>query len=292
MTERRVHFEGWRAKVKAYLPGKNSAEAKRGSDELTAEDRMLRDLFYFSFKVSQGSLAAQRNIFRWLSAHDYLNDIPVPRAIPSYIKNIQPPRRHDKIPSDVSDAKNVYNDLRKISIGKEVAYDDDEDRTVPLVARIAENTISRDVDYQYKGRPRRVYDAPVKADSPQDPRASFLRRYVIQGKPSGTEAYDNLHKEMRVWLIAAIAQNTLSKVAGEDFRTLVTSWEKYHPGEQFLSEDVYQEIALARERSMPHNPVVKQEPEVGASTNERISEAESEHEVFGKLAIEEKGKAK
>lgn len=232
-------------------------EAKVGipikeSENLTAEQQQLKQLFYLSYYFSQGRPFTQERLFDWLIATGHLPLGEITQSIPDFITKTAPPPVH--IPKDVSetgsDLVEVWGKLvDKTNTGVNLRKKESPQK---LVEKIALCMIGTDIDYQYTGRPLRDTKASFEPDSNPDPYKSFFRRYSVNLQSTGTEAFDSLFREM-----ARLTQRQKPLSPGKEIiysepedleeivdrlglkqsiATLWYKWEQHHPGQSFFPQ--------------------------------------------------------
>jgi hypothetical protein len=65
--------------------------------KLTEEEQRAKDLFFQSFRFSQGEEEIQDDILKWLVAKGYFDTIEIPEETPDYIKEIAVPAKHKSL---------------------------------------------------------------------------------------------------------------------------------------------------------------------------------------------------
>lgn len=63
-------------------------------NELTEQQKRAKDLFFQSFRFSQGELFLQEKILKWLVAKGSFDEIDVPEEPPVYIQDMLVPKKH------------------------------------------------------------------------------------------------------------------------------------------------------------------------------------------------------
>jgi hypothetical protein len=165
---------------------------------LTEQERKAKDLFFQSFRFSQGTVYLQEDIFLWLVAKGYYDDIEVPENVPSYIQEgMVVPKKHAPITQDADKTKALTEGWERLYAAKESKQSLDADE---LLEPILEGLLAKDSDYQEIGRPNRPYSEQVTPDSNNDPHASFVRRHILNAHPTGNDAFDELFRSLALHL--------------------------------------------------------------------------------------------
>lgn len=277
MVEKRKRFGKLQEKLRAVtgITTESTRPDTSASRERPNDADLIKSYFYNSFRLSQGNPSTQDHIFGWLASHGYLENIDIPRKLPPYIIKMPIPTRHEDL-----NRLGPLNDIRLMYIhfidSKDIKSPTTEVKgigMVPFEELIVKETIERDFIYQHKKRPGRDAATDVKPDSVNDPHASFLRKYVINGETmGGIAAYDDLLAHMQQSLVASIAEQKFSPDIQGCFDELVERWEINHPGISFFPLDFVNKIERFK--------LAQSEPEVGKSTQTSILEQEAGAVVF------------
>lgn len=94
---------------------------------------------------------------------------------------------------------------------------------IPIVGpeSIMFEMVDRDLKYVRSGR-------PLSEASAGDKHSSFIRDYVVFGRPTGMKVYDDLFDKMKPTL--------KENLEDHDIKMLVKEWETKHPGQTFFPE--------------------------------------------------------
>lgn len=220
-------------------------ETELTTEEL--EDMLVRD-FYLSFRFSQGNIGNQGDILA--AVIDYysrkrnvpatsIRDVIASEEFKLKIERIIPPNRHRITRKDtkVDSLKKAY-----LSFKKEV--DDTVIRTYQLddhsyTSLVESHMVISDLDYQDKPRPRPQNDK-------SDQHGSLYREFVILGRPTGSECYDNIFTTMRARTLRLLREHKEHSHSHDDYRhnqlsgilMLTSAWERNHPGEKFVPDEL------------------------------------------------------
>lgn len=251
-------------------------------EHLNPEQKKIRDIFNGSFFFSQGNADQQNRILFWTIQKGHFAGIDLPIDPPDYILEMTLPPRH--VPLDLPPSnqlglmydgfQNMKHQYDQKSSLEERYYQDHD-----LIEEITGEMISRDFAYQTtKVRlGREPSEQPPPPDSSNDPRASLLRKFVVNGQRTGVEALDKMCAEIREFLLDDIEleRGTIYDSPFEPRRTAIgklqQEWEKNHPEEKFFS--VYEE-QLEERRRVEVEQKSGSEPAIGTHT-ESIFEAEN-----------------
>jgi hypothetical protein len=101
----------------------------------------------------------------------------------------------------------------------------------------AENTMVH-VDYRYNTIDPKTGELRKRRLSPtDDPHESFYRRFVLQGEPTGSEAFDEIFGALRERFIKNGPPEGFPEVKGKQervtYQDMVQAWGPNHPGEPF-----------------------------------------------------------
>ncbi len=211
--------------------------------KLTPEQRELRDIARFSTMFSQGRLDLQKKYFYWLGGNGYLDTLQLPQRPPAFIQEMPIPVKHFPIPESQRKEFNevMYHHLHKIKTQtpNEVPA---AERYTDLLGDIAKDLILKDDDYQIKKRHARTEDHMSEPDDANDPHASFVRKYILLGKKTGSEAFDQLFKEVREEImpdIVAVHQKVDKlTIRQSQLSRMIRGWEDTHPGEIFVHPNI------------------------------------------------------
>jgi hypothetical protein len=226
--------------LKGYIGKKDELQIVE-TKKLTEQEQQLRgkDLFFQSFRFSQGNNFLQEDIFKWLVAKGYFDNIEVPEKPPLYITEIAVPKKHIPLPDDArpSELKKVWDALYKAKHRKHGFHS--EELLDPVLLRM----IDKDRHYQKYERPNRQPSDQVTADSSNDPHASFVRRFILNAHPTGSDAFNELHKELAPVLARYRYKNPTGLKYNHSTRqglvVLAQEWERKHPGQTFFpAEDL------------------------------------------------------
>jgi hypothetical protein len=72
-------------------------------NELTEQQKRAKDLFFQSFRFSQGSQTLQSDILKWLVIKGYFDNYDIPARTPDFIKEIAVPKKHKLVDDDKVD---------------------------------------------------------------------------------------------------------------------------------------------------------------------------------------------
>lgn len=275
-----------------------TANKKETKQELSSEQQKIRDLFNGSFFFSQGQQDHQKAIMFWLIKKGHLDDVELPTETPDYIKEMPLPKRHAPIDGPANQLDLMYDTMQnmKYQYDEGTLLEDRYYQNHDVVEELSNNLLTRDFRFQtVKVRQgREDAEQPVRPDSFDDPRASILRRFVINGESTRIEAFDQMCAEMRASLANDIALERETEYASdrEPRRTpigkLQQAWEQNHPGEEFFSQ--YQ-LDEAVEQTGDEHQVYPSEPKVGGSF-ESIADAENDKGATNGNGGPQKGKSK
>jgi hypothetical protein len=203
---------------------------------LTPGKQRTKELFYQSYRFSQGSTSAQQDIFRWLGRKGYLDDLTLPKKAPDYILETKPMQNH--VPQT---SKQRVKDIYQVWADLQAAQRDKNYVSKKIIKEIYQKNLESDIAYQDQRirRPNRPISETVEPDSLKDPHASQLRRYAIHGESTKTNAFDEMYKEIRL-----LIEDDLSTLPKEPRKRsesqkallrLLAGWEQNHPGEKFFT---------------------------------------------------------
>lgn len=243
----------------------------------TEDEIRLFNLFRISFRISQGNPTAQAKMFQWLSATGCLDELDIPQDIPDYAAAIGLPKQHTDKLKTVDIQENLLDSWKDLFNAKN--NKDDLGSPEAIATDILNEQL--EVDYNYickKGRPRESNGKPYTSDSYQDPHASWIRRYIVNGVSTGVDGLDALHASLRVAFVQRVCNFQDDKPGAVTYAydevafSIKKGWEKKHPGESFIPEEVRDEIYTV---NLPAT-----EPAVGANVRAGIGKQESALELF------------
>jgi hypothetical protein len=152
------------------------------------------------------------------------------------VRELAVPAKHVSIPDDkrLEELGRVWKRLRTITSEKQSV---DEEL---LLDDILLGMVSRDIKYQAQDdRPNRQPAQEITPDSSNDPHASFVRKYIVNAHPSGSEAFDKMFRSVggvfQQYRDVAITPTTPSHTlhALNQLDMLEKWYEKKHPGHKF-----------------------------------------------------------
>ncbi len=191
------------------------------------EQKDLKQLFYLSFRYSQGSMDVQDKLFSWLVKNRYIDKNQVTEDTRSFITSITYPGKN-----------HVEDDTVKGSLDKMWDYLNRADGNYNgnLEEDIAEGIIRRDLKYlEDEGRPNRNQENLVVPDSQNDPHASFFRKFILHGQSSGHVAFDTLFSSIRQNVNTSQTEEWLK--IKDDLQKLSSAWQEHHPDHSFFAPD-------------------------------------------------------
>ena len=201
----------------------------KAQNELTEQERRAKDLFFQSFRFSQGSLTLQSDLLKWLVVKGYFDNYNIPATTPEFIKEIAIPKKHKHIEDDrVAELGKMWSQLRFTN----TSYTKQSFSEEELLSTILPAMIERDRVYQDHERPNRQTSEEIIPDSNNDPHASFVRKYVINVHPTGSDAFDEMHRKLTPMLTKY--RNSPPTDRPKDLSVLAKSWEINHPGHTFF----------------------------------------------------------
>lgn len=209
--------------------------------ELSPGERRVKELFRQSFRFSQGDPDLHNKITRWLVVGGHYDGLPVPEIAPAYIDALQPPKKHAEMDDDVVqvDVRFAWGHLNWLTKAKKHPPQDE------LAAEILEGMTDRDLNYANDGRPGRTYKSENAVSTAQDPFASYVRSYVLQKEPTGTDAFDQLNAQMQGIATEDLASDQDHEAPSPrqaKLRELQQKWEQQHDGEQFVTPQQAAEV--------------------------------------------------
>jgi hypothetical protein len=202
-------------------------------NELTEQQKRAKDLFFQSFRFSQGELFLQEKILKWLVAKGRFDGLEVPEELPAYIQETIVPEKHLTITEGPKkELEKVWGKLNIYVTHLRQSISVDE-----LQPSILRGMIDRDRLYQEKERPNRPDSQQATPDSSNDPHASFVRKYIINGQPTGSDAFDELHRSLVPLLTKSRTATYVAPkhiVDKDILLSLSSGWENNHPGHTFF----------------------------------------------------------
>lgn len=200
--------------------------------------KLLAKYFRLSFQFSQGSDLVQSAIFDWLQQKGHITKSDLQVYTIDEAQKQRVPKHHEVFRDDVQmeTTSYAYTAMVKSTDATRATIKSDES---PL-AFIAKNMIHTDLRYQVSENPRPGRDEtqPSEPDGKNDPHASIFRKYVLLGTPTGTDAYDDLMKEINDEIAEDLEESL------KDYPTIIIrqtqlanlrkNWESNHPGESFV----------------------------------------------------------
>lgn len=228
--------------------------------QLKTPEKDLRDLFYLSYRYSQGYVKFQHySLERFVRERHIVPDFLTPH-IPDYISSIIPPRKHVNLQPQAAydDLVNMWTMFYVSATGATVnedlpgrIYQKDIDLIMKMKDLSNEDLslvtlqmmVNADTNYQSEKRPGRSIREDIISDSNNDPHASFVREYVLHGSESGHEAFDALFGELRDMAIGFTTDKDAYKmddpyeVLTSDLSSLAALWESNHSGERFWDDE-------------------------------------------------------
>lgn len=204
-------------------------ETENQIQQLSLDERNLRNLFYLSFRYSQGEASIQSVIFRWLSSEKVIKPYFLPEKAPKYILDLQIPEKHVA----VSD-KSLYGFEEMWNILYTTPYIVKNKN--PIEDALVKNMIKRDAYFQVKKNLRAILPntEPVEPDSPSDPHSSFIRRFGLNGYETGHPAFKKMFAVIGEKILA-LHQDESESEEKSPLKTLATKWERNHPGFSFFN---------------------------------------------------------
>jgi hypothetical protein len=202
---------------------------------LSKQERRAKELFTQSFRFSQGELFLQEQILKWLVAKGGFDGIEVPVESPAYIQEMLIPKKHKSITEGPKkELERAWGRLNIYATHLRQSISVDE-----LQPTILRGMIDRDRTFQKGERPNRPDSLQVTPDSSNDRHASFVRKYIINGQPTGSDAFDELHRNLAPLVTkyqTATAKSPIDIIFNQEILFfLVKDWEKNHPGYTFFS---------------------------------------------------------
>jgi hypothetical protein len=278
MNERRTPYADIKKRFKRAVSfGRDIPMAER-----SPEQRRLYELYYQSFRLSQGDTSMQEAIFQWYTQKGHLEGLHIPVLPPKYLKDITPPKQHQSIHSREAKVESikVYHMLYALSrtnnppmsMGDPVDY-------------ITNRLVMKDELYQRKIRPNRREQENVTPDSKNDKYASFIRKFVLGRQSVGTDVVNQLLQEVRTKILDCLVINKQEphrRIVGlhEDLVILQKEWEENHPGESFIQPEVMAEIdalIAAREAEFPE---FSETPEPSVAPEKSVTIKDREQQIF------------
>lgn len=176
-------------------------------DVLTQKDKDLRSFIYLAFKYGQGeNLALQPQLITYGVKNKLLLPENIPVSVPPFLLDMHAPSEHVGLGQQSEDAdseevrktqiREICGMLRERVHGKSESifkYEGNPKTILNLLLR-------RDIYYQSFVRPRNldgIDPHTIKPDSLKDEHASYIRAYVLSGKPAGHPVFDALFDEIR-----------------------------------------------------------------------------------------------
>lgn len=249
----------------------NGSEDRIDTEHLNVQEAEIGRLFYLSFRFSQGDQGRQEKILYWVYLNGFIkkSQISTP-SIPNYFSGkFDIPVKHTDA-GFMSGATEMWRTLYEIVQKPEITK-----RKYKLTSNDALNDalmldlLSGDLAYQSQLRPGRTVSKDTIPDSLNDPHASLVRKYVLNGQNSGHAAYNQMCNELREVLIKNRQPREIESITkeldtassipelAETFRSigvdpstrvippnsipvcislLKNNWERNHPGQSFFSE--------------------------------------------------------
>ncbi len=202
--------------------------------KLTKEQKEIKDLFYLSFRFSQGSPDLQNDLLKWLGGKGYFDNIDVPFEPPNYIMQIAVPKKH----TEVGGSTNTTFETHWYELCRAKKFKQSFSAH-KLLGEILDGMIDRDLHYQELERPNKPRSKQVTPDSNNDPHTSFVRKHIVNSQTTGSDAYDDLHLNLNRLLIkyrtSSSADSKDVLFTQKEFRSLTKEWEKNHPGYSFFA---------------------------------------------------------
>lgn len=216
--------------------------------KLLDHEKKAFDIFSLSFRFSQGVPGTQGDILQWLSAKGYLDDLILPKKSPGYAYNVPVPSTHRErfhvkieIENDIERAWAYFYNAKE---GKEHI---DANNNLPYILH---GILKQDINFQDKERSGRIADGkPIEPDSKEDPHASHIRKYALNGSPTGHDAFNHLFKDLRAFMSDPIALGSFRRLSENPtpeamsetplpgaIQELRTKWEGKHPGVSFFPQ--------------------------------------------------------
>ena len=242
------------------MEGHEGSIAVSPLETASESDRNLYGFYRSSFQHSQGNQPLQEKMFIWAEKQGLLNGFTIPKDMPDDIRNnFKMPALHTerggKRGTGLWDFRmaSPWRGLHCIVTHAEAPYlkgsedqkEFDRIRNIrnpdDLVFLIAEEVIKRDLEYQNKERAGRT--SPTQDDGPQDPHASFIRRYGLflasPGNPIFQELYRQMHEIIKYYKnsnfkVFQIRERLRQRDLMHRINTLANSWERNHPGQRFF----------------------------------------------------------
>jgi hypothetical protein len=223
--------------------GRKRQHSNTFSDHAITPEVAQVTLVRASFRLSQGQPDVQKTLYEWAGVSGNLSDIEVPTELPNSIAALRLPKRHSNqnVTSGAiaDELQNTWEDF--VSVTKSPP---DPSRRPEIIRKVYDAYIESDLKYVTIGRPERENDGSVKSDSEHDPHASWMRRYIILGEPTGVPAFDKLHEELRPVLVEAVDKGEIPDtnlhyedyIRQNDIAEVVKQWQIYHPGEKYVPE--------------------------------------------------------
>jgi hypothetical protein len=241
------------------MPGKETITQQNPDDSKETsskniETRILKN-FYLSFKFSQGRTDIQEALLKAVSIRYNREELSASfgkklefhhEKLYSKVENLSLPKVH----ANSIEGKQIMNDDVKDEFGKQWGYQVNmlndileigeqngndlytEELLKPSYHDLLIRMIDRDIIYMNKTRPKREFGK-------SDPHESYVKTYIIDQKPTGSDEFNELFQEIRS---LAINTNALNKNHSFEKRNplerpcqnLIIEWEKTHPGQKFI----------------------------------------------------------
>jgi hypothetical protein len=229
--------EAMRISFPRILGWKGEPEKLTTTQELSDLQINAKDLFFQSFRFSQGSPNLQNEILKWLIIKGKFEGFIIEKKPPAYIKEIPIPMKHKQLDKrKINDEiKLMWGNLYQFNRMKKLPAEND------MLTEILYKMLERDLIYQHKERQGRQGFKKNEPDSIKDPHASFVRKYILEGEPTGCATFNELHEELKPLLANYIinSRNSLSDHGFVKYRRITELeglWEKNHPGQSFYTK--------------------------------------------------------
>lgn len=192
-------------------------------DRLKDKDREgahgeLMNFFYLSYRFSQNELSLQYDFFKWAAAKGKFKGILMEGRD---LSSLNVPKLHREVDAVAAqkEFEKQWAEMRKIFGSSNLT-------PINYVKSAAIKLIGLDAKYQEIKRPKRK--GSDASDSQTDPHASYVRKFILGGHPTGSGIFDQLFDDIKEELNSETYKVELSLLAG--------AWERNHPREKFFVE--------------------------------------------------------
>ena len=279
IKSRAVRGESW---VQTGLPEFAAAERLYGGarstelsgQKLTEEQKKVKELFRQSFRFSQGDPDLHNKVSSWLVATGHYDNLPIPAVTPEYIDALRPPIRHASMDADIIDVdiRMAWGHLYWINTV------DRPDSADAIAGDILTHMVERDLQYVNEGRPGRKFSTNGQETGTRDPFASYIKEFVVEGTPTGTEAFDQMHAGVK----DVLTKEQQAIQSGEDLterqqklQELQTVWEQKHEGQTFLPDNKDWDTTPTAKELQEGEDQSLDEPELTVNATIRAREGEA-----------------